>query len=356
MAESALPLPLPLPLPKIPDLAAELFGLLEKIPPGRVTTYGRLAAALGDPVAARWVGQTLIRHPHDEHCLCHRVVRVDGTLGTEGQETEEKQRRLEAEGVEVIGGRVAWDRFGFDFELSQKKRPLETLRLFQEQVQERAQMETPSPQKKPRLVGGVDVSYVGPELGIAGYCLVELETAKVVWSTTVAHPVRFPYITGYLSFRELPLLLALMEKVRAAGWEDDVLLVDGSGMLHPRGAGIATHLGVVLDCPTIGATKKLLCGQVDLKEMAPREVRPVVWNGAAIGAAIRPTSGSRRPIFVSPGHRTDPGFAVELALKLLKGHRLPEPIYWADRMSREKKNKERDCEAIPFQKVFKGRV
>ena len=157
---------------------------------------------------------------------------------------------------------------------------------------------------------------------------------RPVWHTTLRRSVIFPYITSYLSFRELPLLLELLDSVRAVGRGCDVLLVDGSGMLHHRHAGIATHLGVVANQATIGVTKKLLCGQVDIADMTPLESRPVVLEGRAIGAAIRPTAGSHRPIFISPGHRLDAAFAENVVRRLLRGRRLPEPLYWADRFSR----------------------
>ena len=85
---------------------------------------------------------------------------------------------------------------------------------------------------------------------------------------------------------------------------------------------------------TIGVTKKLLCGQVDIEGMRAAESRPVLLDGRVPGVAIRPTSGSRRPIYVSPGHRTDVAFAEQLVQRLLTGRRLPEPLYWADRLSR----------------------
>jgi deoxyribonuclease V len=85
-------------------------------------------------------------------------------------------------------------------------------------------------------------------------------------------------------------------------------------------------------------TKKLLCGTVDIKGMAPGESRPVVHDDRLAGVAIRPTAGSLRPIFISPGHRVDVAFCEELVRRLLCGHRLPEPLYWADRLSRKGKD------------------
>ena len=103
---------------------------------------------------------------------------------------------------------------------------------------------------------------------MAAYALVETETGRLVWSATVRRRVAFPYISTYLSFREIPIYLDLLDEVRAAGRLSEVLLVDGSGILHHRHAGVASHLGVVASLPTVGVTKKLLCGRVDIEGMA----------------------------------------------------------------------------------------
>jgi deoxyribonuclease V len=170
---------------------------------------------------------------------------------------------------------------------------------------------------------------------VAADALVEVATGELVWSATVRRPVRFPYVTSYLTFRELPLLVDLLDEVRAARRLSPVILVDGTGVLHPRHAGIASHLGVVTALPTIGVTKKLLVGRVDIDQLGPMESRPVAYDDEILGVAIRPTAGSRRPIFVSPGHRTDVAFADRIVRQVLTGRRLPEPLFWADRLSRQ---------------------
>jgi deoxyribonuclease V len=193
----------------------------------------------------------------------------------------------------------------------------------------------------PKFIGGVDVAYPQPDLGVAAYALVETATGTLVWSASVCRRVHFPYISTFLSFREIPILLDLLDQVRAEGRMAEVVLVDGSGILHQRHAGIASHLGVVASLPTIGVTKTLLCGKVDMREMVPGEPRPVVHEDQLIGVALRPTAGSLRPIFVSPGHRVDLRFCEELVRRLLTGRRLPEPIYWADRLSRSEAKRTR---------------
>jgi len=347
--------------PPLPDLERCLRELLAQAPAGRVTTCGALAEALGNRIAALWVGHFALHHRHDPGCTCHRIVRVGGELGgyVTGSRAA-KAKRLAGEGVGLRGGVVDLERFGF--ERFSSDRPLEKLRLIQEDLQKRISLR---PRRRmPKLVGGVDVAYPNTAEGVAAYALVDTETAELVWSATVRRPVAFPYISTYLSFREIPILLDLLDQVRSAGRMAEVLLVDGTGILHPRHAGIASHLGVAASTPTIGVTKKLLCGQVDIKAMDAGESRPVVHSyrtphaprevgrhnedrtphaprevgrhneDRPIGVAIRPTAGSLRPIFVSPGHRVDLAFAEQLVRRLLRGRRLPEPLYWADRLSR----------------------
>lgn len=320
------------PFCEIPDLVCLLRELLAQVPAGRVTTYGTLADALGNRIAARWVGHFALHHNHVADCPCHRIVRAGGQLGQYIAGGEKaKARRLAADGVTVRQGSVDLDRYGFDRFVSD--RPLERLKRVQEALPGKVSLR---PRRRiPKLVGGVDVSYPGAEEGVAAYALVETDSGQLVWSTTVRRRIVFPYISTYLAFRELPILLDLLDQVRTAGRLSQVILVDGSGILHQRHAGIATHLGVIASVPTIGVTKKLLCGQVEIDGMQPAESRPVVHEDDLIGMALRPTAGSRRPIFISPGHRLDVAFAEQLVRRLLHGRRLPEPLYWADRLSRK---------------------
>ena len=340
----------------VPELASHLGGLIAQIPVGRVTTYGRLAQALGDPVASRWVGHFGMHHRHGRDCVCHRVVRATGDLGLyiDG-ETAEKARRLADEGVTVQGTgademRVDLNRFGFDD--FRTERPLARLRRLQHDLAAKVRLSRRS--RFPQLVGGVDVSYasavrfspegqLSPEgsstdWAVAAYALVDAGDGSLVWSTTVSRRVVFPYITTYLTFRELPILLELLDKVRRAGRDCPVIMVDGTGILHPRRAGIASFLGVMAAQPTVGVIKKRLCGRVDLEGMKHLESRPIMLGNRLderpAGAAIRPTRKGHRAIFVSPGHRVDLDFGTELVRQMLFGQRLPQPLYEADRLSR----------------------
>jgi deoxyribonuclease V len=183
-------------------------------------------------------------------------------------------------------------------------------------------------------------------MAVAAYGLFQIDHSaasagaaddQAVWSMTLQRPVRFPYITSYLAFRELPVLLELIDQVRKAGRLADVMLVDGSGILHPRRAGIATMLGIVAELPTIGVTKKRLSGTVDLDGFRAGQLRPVWVDGRQLGWALRPGSGSRKPLFISPGHRASIASCHELFTSMTGAwcaRRLPGPIHFADRLSR----------------------
>jgi len=312
-------------------MQAAVADLWSQIPPGHVATYGDLAEALGDRAAARWVGHAALHHDHGCGCACHRLVRADGTIGQYVGGPSAKAYLLRSEGIPLHGGRAdlkphRWATF-------RSERPLAQLRAIQTAVAARLRAERPD--RRPTSVGGVDTSYVGEEMGVVAYTLFARCGSRPVWSTTVRRPVRFPYIASFLSFRELPLLLALLERVREARRLPDVLLVDGSGILHPRRAGLASHLGVAADLPTIGVTKSHLIGTVIRRPKRGCPSSPVTVDGEVLGAAMLGGGTSRKPIYVSPGHGVDVATAVETVAASLAGHRLPEPLYWADRISRD---------------------
>lgn len=318
------------PLPAA-DLTGELIALVRQIPRGRVATCGALAVALGDVRAALWVAQLLLHHQHGDRLPCHRVVRANGRLGGHvSGDAAIKQTLLEAEGVPVREGIVDLQRYNFD--KFRCPRPLEVLRRQQDELL--AKVELTAWRHLPERVAGVDVSYTRQGDAVAAYVLVDARSRELLWSTTMTLPVEFPYIPTYLSYRELPALLAVVEAARAAGQLAELAMVDGTGILHPRRLGIATHLGLVAGLPTIGVTKTLLCGQVAGEPRFQRPA-PIVLGGQCVGAALRPTAASKRLLYVSPGRRIDADSAQRGVERHLSGRRLPDPIYWADRLSRK---------------------
>jgi len=172
------------------------------------------------------------------------------------------------------------------------------------------------------LVAGVDIS--APDAnGRARAAAVVLRYPELalVEARTVERPVTFPYIPGLLSFRESPLVLAACEGL---GSEPDVILVDGQGIAHPRRFGLASHLGLLWDRPTVGCAKSKLCGNHEVVGPEPGSYSDIIDRGEVVGAALRTKRGAS-PIYVSIGHKVDLEAAIAIVLSCCRGQRLPEP-------------------------------
>lgn len=175
-------------------------------------------------------------------------------------------------------------------------------------------------------VGGVDVAY-HEDRAIAAAVVVDRRTLEVVSSATASVEERFPYIPGYLAYRELPAVREALARLDAV---PPVVLVDGHGLLHPRSCGLACMLGVLDDVATIGVGKRLFVGEV---EGAPTSDRPapVRHAGRVAGYALL-TGRSTRPIYASTGHRVSARTAARLVRELAR-FRLPEPTRQADKLA-----------------------
>ncbi|MEN3026287.1 MAG: deoxyribonuclease V [Chlorobiota bacterium] len=179
------------------------------------------------------------------------------------------------------------------------------------------------------IVAGLDAAYDGKNIyGVA--VSLRLPSLEVVESTITICPEEFPYIPGLLSFREAPALLGALQLLRI---RPDVILCDGQGIAHPRRFGIASHIGVLADIPSIGCAKSLLCGQAEHPADTIGATAPVWDRGEVIAFALR-TRSRARPVYVSIGHRVDLHSAVEVVLECCRGYRLPEPIRLADLLSK----------------------
>lgn len=173
-----------------------------------------------------------------------------------------------------------------------------------------------------RTIAGVDVSMNRFEaVGYAAIVVLSVPDLAILEVAEAAMELPMPYIPGLLSFREIPLLLAAWERLEH---EPDLLMVDGQGIAHPRGLGIAAHLGLVLDKPAIGCAKSILVGKHE--PLAPERgaTSPLVYRGRHVGMAVR-TKNKVNPLFVSCGHRVSPETAVRWVLECGRGYRLPEP-------------------------------
>jgi deoxyribonuclease V len=174
-------------------------------------------------------------------------------------------------------------------------------------------------------IGGMDVSNTpfDPEQMIFGAAVVlSIPSLAIEEVATRSDRQPFPYIPGLLGFREVPTLVHLYNQLSV---RPNVVLVDGHGISHPRGLGVATHLGVVLDVPTIGVAKSILVGTPagPLSEEVGSTV-PLIWKKQEIGMLLR-TKARALPLIISSGHKISLPTAVQLVVKCLKGYRLPEP-------------------------------
>jgi deoxyribonuclease V len=180
-------------------------------------------------------------------------------------------------------------------------------------------------------VGGVDIAYFGDWL-IAATVVMSFPSLEMIGQATASLPVTFPYIPGLLSFRETPAILESMGKLESL---PDVLVVDGHGMAHPRHFGIASHIGVLLDLPSIGCAKLLLIGEHEPLPETVGSSSDILHGSEIVGLALRTRKGVK-PVYVSVGHKIDLPSATEIILACSKGFRLPEPIRYAHNLANQK--------------------
>ncbi len=173
-----------------------------------------------------------------------------------------------------------------------------------------------------RRIAGADVSYDrhGDTLYAAVVVLDAVTLAPVETASAIARTA-FPYLPGFLSFREAPAILAAFARLAR---RPDLLLVDGHGLAHPRGLGIACHLGLLLDLPAIGVAKSVLVGEARAPGVRRGSTAPLVHRGGRVGTVVRTRDGVA-PVYVSVGHRVGLHTAVRWVLACGAGYRLPEP-------------------------------
>jgi len=188
-----------------------------------------------------------------------------------------------------------------------------------------------------RLVAGIDAAFSSDGRHcIAGAVVWDCGLRRAVEWRVARRPVRFPYVPGLLSFREAPAVLAAL---RALAVEPDALICDAQGLAHPRRFGLACHVGVIADRPTLGCAKSRLVGSFRLPGSRRGCRSPLLDGGERVGTVLRTRDGVK-PLFVSVGHAIDLPTAEELVLRCGAGYRLPEPTRLADRLvAAEKKGR-----------------
>jgi deoxyribonuclease V len=175
----------------------------------------------------------------------------------------------------------------------------------------------------PQFIAGADISTQrGQEMATAAVVVLNYPELRLVETRIIEDRLGFPYIPGLLSFRESPLILTACEQLTIT---PDLILVDGQGLAHPRRFGIASHLGLLLDTPTIGCAKSRLCGTHRTPEVETGSYADIIDKGEVIGVALRTRPGTS-PVYVSIGHKVDLATAIRWVLNCYRGYRIPEPL------------------------------
>ena len=191
--------------------------------------------------------------------------------------------------------------------------------------------------KNLKTVAGVDVGFEEQgAIARAAVALLDFPSLEPLGVAIARLPTPFPYIPGFLSFREIPVIIhALAQLTQTFPEQPGLIICDGQGYAHPRRFGLACHLGVMLGCPTLGAAKSRFIG-----EHPPVESEKGAWEALSdrdetIGAVLR-TRTNVRPLYISVGHRISLDSAIELVLRCTPKYRLPETTRWADKIASQR--------------------
>ncbi len=183
--------------------------------------------------------------------------------------------------------------------------------------------------KKIETVGGCDVAYNGKKAYVS-LIVMDIKRMEVVKEYAGVYDFLFPYISGYFTFREGFPITRLFETIDKA---PDITIFDAQGIAHPRGIGLASHIGVIFDIPTIGCAKKPLYGTYEEIGKRRGSYTPLFSNGKKVGEVLR-TRDNVSPVYTSPGHRVNFEDVREIILRLTEKHKIPEPLRISDKRSR----------------------
>jgi len=184
-----------------------------------------------------------------------------------------------------------------------------------------------------QYVAGVDLGFEeSGTISRAAVAILSFPDLQLKEHAIAKRPTTFPYIPGFLSFREIPAVLDALEKVSIT---PDLILCDGQGIAHPRRLGIACHLGLIIDLPTIGVAKSLLIGKHDELPDERGAWQPLKHRGETIGAVLRTRTGVK-PVYVSSGYRVSLPTAIDYVMRCTPKYRLPETTRWADKLASDR--------------------
>lgn len=215
-----------------------------------------------------------------------------------------------------------------DYPESNISQLIRSFKSTQEELRKRIKIT--KPQNPIKFIAGCDSAFFEDKI-ISVFVIFDLETLNEVEVQYDYSKVTFPYISGYLSFREMPNLIKTYKKLKT---KPDLIMVDGNGIIHPRRMGIAAHLGLELETPTFGVAKNRLVGTNEIPNETKGSFTYVKDKNEIIGIALS-SKDKIKPIYISTGHMCDLETALDLTLKTLRKHKLPEPTRIADKYSKE---------------------
>lgn len=181
--------------------------------------------------------------------------------------------------------------------------------------------------KTPRLVAGADCGFKKNRI-LAAVVLFDYPKLNIIETKKANLPITFPYLPGFLSFRECPVLIEAFKKLKNT---PDLVFVDGHGVSHPRKLGLASHLGLWLDVPTIGCAKSVLVGEYKYPQKIKGNYEYLKYKGETIGAALV-SKNNCKPLFISVGYKIDLKSAMKFTLECSDGYRIPKPTRVADKL------------------------
>ena len=185
-----------------------------------------------------------------------------------------------------------------------------------------------------KTVAGIDLGYDAKnDTSRAVVVILSFPELELIETSEALLPIQFPYVPGLLSFRETPVAIKALEKLQNA---PDIILCDGQGLAHPRRFGIACHIGIITNLPTIGVAKSVLVGKFENLGEKRGSVAPLIHKNEQIGVALR-TKDKVQPVYVSIGHRISLQKAVEYVLCCTPKYRLPETTRLADKLASYRK-------------------
>ncbi len=210
-------------------------------------------------------------------------------------------------------------------------RNLEELRNIQDEIAKKVILQddfsTPL-----EYIGGIDTAYIN-DIAVTACIILEWPSLQLLEQKIVEVEVKFPYISTYFVFREGPPILKVLSKINR---KPNLLLINSQGILHPRFAGCASHIGVITEIPTIGVAQKALLGTWASEPTIVKDWVPIYYGDKIVGAYFLSQKGNK-PIFISPGHRISLETAVEIVKNSITKNRMPEPLHLAHQLAKEKK-------------------